>query len=48
MKCIVIEAQPPARRILRKFIADIKILDLRGVFSDATAALVYLTDKEVD
>ena len=48
MKCIVIEDQPPAQRILKKFIADIKILDLKGVFSDATEAMVYLSSHEVD
>ena len=48
MKCIVIEDQPPAQRILKKFIADTKILDLKGVFSDATEAMVYLGRHEVE
>ncbi|MEL6561840.1 MAG: LytTR family DNA-binding domain-containing protein [Bacteroidota bacterium] len=48
MKCIVIEDQPPAQRILKKFISDIQILDLKGVFSDATEAMVYLGSNEVD
>lgn len=48
MKCIIIEDQPPAQRILKKFIGDMKVLELAGVFSDATEALGYLTNHEVD
>ncbi len=48
MRCIVIEDQPPAQRILKKFIGDISILELKGVFSDATEALVFLTSNDVD
>ncbi|MGB5359134.1 MAG: DNA-binding response regulator, partial [Eudoraea sp.] len=35
MNCIIIEDQPPAQRILKKFIEDIGSLQLKGVFSDA-------------
>lgn len=46
--CIIIEDQPPAQRILQKYIRDIGNLDLKGTFSDALTALEYLKGQEVD
>lgn len=48
MKCIIIEDQPPAQRILKKFIADLGTLDLRATFSDALQAIEFLKTEEVD
>ena len=48
MTCIIIEDQPPAQRILRKFIQDMGTLKLRGVFSDALKALEFLNKEQVD
>ena len=48
MTCIIIEDQPPAQRILKKFIADIGILELKATFSDALKALEFLKTERVD
>lgn len=48
MKCIIIEDQPPAQRILKKYIEDYGSLQLMGVFGDAIKALDYLTQTEID
>ncbi len=48
MKCIIIEDQPPAQRILKKFIEDIGTLQLMAVFSDALQAMEFLKSEPVD
>ncbi|SNZ01937.1 LytR/AlgR family response regulator transcription factor [Flagellimonas pacifica] len=48
MRCIIIEDQPPAQRILKKFIEDVNTLELKGVFSDALLALEFLKSEEVE
>src|SRR5210317_1896582 len=48
MNCIIIEDQPPAQRILKKFIEDIGTLHLKGVFSDAIEAMEFLKSNSVD
>ena len=48
MTCIIIEDQPPAQRILKKFIEDISTLQLKATFSDALQALEYLKIEEVE
>lgn len=46
--CIIIEDQPPAQRILKKYIADIGNLELKGTFGDALVALEYLNSNPID
>jgi len=48
MKCIIIEDQPPAQRIVQKYIKDYGALTLLGTFSDALAGLEFLRKEEVD
>ncbi|MEL6720237.1 MAG: response regulator transcription factor [Bacteroidota bacterium] len=48
MNCIIIEDQPPAQRILKKYIADIGSLELKAVFSDALKAMELLKTEKVD
>ncbi len=48
MKCIIIEDQPPAQRILKKYIQDIGTLHLVATFSDAIQAMDYLKTASVD
>jgi DNA-binding LytR/AlgR family response regulator len=48
MNCLIIEDQPPAQRILKKFIEDVDTLHLKGVFSDAIQAMEYLKTEHVD
>ncbi len=46
--CIIIEDQPPAQRILKKYIGDIGSLELKATFSDALQALEYLQAEPID
>lgn len=48
MRCIIIEDQPPAQRILQKYIEDLGTLDLCGSFSDALSAMNFLKSNEID
>ncbi len=48
MKCIIIEDQPPAQRILKRYAEDTGSLQVEAVFSDALQAIDYLKRKEVD
>jgi len=48
MKCIIIEDQPPAQRILKKYIEDVESLELVEVFSDAVKAMDFLKSHPVD
>ncbi|WP_209405839.1 LytTR family DNA-binding domain-containing protein [Pseudozobellia sp. WGM2] len=48
MKCIIIEDQPPAQRILKKYIEDMGSLQLHGTFSDAIQAMEFLKTESVD
>jgi DNA-binding LytR/AlgR family response regulator len=48
MTCIVIEDQPPAQRILQKYIDDIGTLELKAMFTDALQALAFLQRETVD
>lgn len=38
----------PARRILQKYIGDLNVLELKGVFSNALDALEYLRNHQID
>ena len=48
MNCIIIEDQPPAQRILKKYIEDTGHLTLKGTFSDAIQAMEFLKSELVD
>jgi DNA-binding LytR/AlgR family response regulator len=48
MTCIIIEDQPPAQRILTKYIADTEDLALKATFPDALSALAFLETTAVD
>lgn len=48
MKCIIIEDQAPAQRILKRYIADIGSLELKKCFTDALSALEYLKNEPID
>ncbi|MDW7691801.1 response regulator transcription factor [Flammeovirgaceae bacterium SG7u.111] len=47
-QCIIVEDQPPAQRILKKFISDIGSLELVGTFPDALQALEFLKTESVE
>ena len=46
--CIIVEDQPPAQRILKTFIEDVKSLELIGTFGEPTAVLDFLKNHKVD
>ena len=46
--CIIIEDQPPAQRILQKYIADIGSLELKQTFNNALDAIPYLQQHSID
>lgn len=48
MNCLIIEDQPPAQRILRKYIEDQGSLQLLEVFGDPLKAMAYLQENSVD
>ncbi len=48
MNCIIIEDQPPAQRILKKYIEDQGTLQLLEVFGDPLKAMAYLQENSVD
>ncbi|PZX49147.1 LytR/AlgR family response regulator transcription factor [Algoriphagus chordae] len=48
MRCIIVEDQQPAQRILKKYIADIGSLTLVGTFGDAMQAMDFLQNESVD
>ena len=48
MNCIIIEDQPPAQRVLKKYIEDMVSLTLKATFSDAIQAMEFLKSEAVD
>lgn len=48
MNCIIIEDQPPAQRILKKYIQDIGTLTLKATFSNAIEAMEFLKTEEIE
>lgn len=48
MTCIIVEDQPPARRMLRQFITDVDDLRLVGEFGDALQAMDWLNAHQTD
>lgn len=48
MKCLIIEDQAPAQRVLKKYISDFGNLSLSGTFNNPLDALEYLKNESVD
>lgn len=48
IRCIIIEDQEPAQRILKKYLSDTSDIELAGVFRDALSALDFLKLNPVD
>ena len=48
MNCIIVEDQPPAQRILKKYIEDLGSLELKGTFSDPILAMSFLNTNDID
>ncbi|MCB0549857.1 MAG: response regulator transcription factor [Phaeodactylibacter sp.] len=47
-RCIIIEDQLPAQRILQRYVAEITGLELSGSFTDPLAALEFMSEHPVD
>ncbi|WP_036196346.1 LytR/AlgR family response regulator transcription factor [Maribacter antarcticus] len=48
IRCIIIEDQPPAQRVLKKYISDIGNMELGGAFADALQAMEFLKTSDID
>ncbi|HYO22893.1 MAG TPA: response regulator, partial [Flavisolibacter sp.] len=48
VKCIVIEDEPLATKVLLDYISQVPFLQLQGTFKDAILATEYLHDHAVD
>lgn len=48
MTCIIVEDQPPAQKLLQKYITDLGTLKLLGTFSDALEAMQFLHENQVE
>ncbi|MFH6994646.1 LytR/AlgR family response regulator transcription factor [Flavobacterium sp. FlaQc-48] len=47
-KCIIVDDEPPATRILENYISKVSFLEKVGVFNDALKALEFLNTQSVD
>ncbi len=48
IRCIIIEDQPPAQRVLQKFIGDLENMELKATFADALKAMDFLKTHAID
>lgn len=48
IKCLIIDDEPPARDILKKYIAGVEMLELSGECSNAVETLSFLQSHEVE
>lgn len=47
-KCLIVDDEPPAREVLRRYIAQIPMLDLAGEYGNALQAVMALKQAHVD
>ncbi|MRI02183.1 response regulator [Kriegella sp. EG-1] len=48
INCIIVEDQPPAQRVLQKYISEIDNLHLKATYADAIQCMAYLKTEPVD
>ena len=48
IKCIIVEDEPLAAKVLSDYVSQVPFLDLQGTFKDAILATEYLRDNNVD
>src|SRR5687767_11478023 len=48
IKCIIVEDEPLAAKVLSDYIREVSFLELRGTFKDAIAATEFLRDNAID
>ncbi|MCW3114477.1 MAG: DNA-binding response regulator [Segetibacter sp.] len=48
MKCLLVDDEPPAREIIRRYIETMPMLELAGEYGNAIQALSFLQQNDVD
>ncbi|WP_411029700.1 LytR/AlgR family response regulator transcription factor [Spongiimicrobium sp. 3-5] len=48
IRCIIIEDQPPAQRVLQKYISDFGMIELKGTYADALQAMDFIKTEPID
>jgi two-component system, LytTR family, response regulator len=48
IRCIIVEDEPLAAKVLTDYISEVPFLELKGIFKDAILATEFLRDNEVD
>jgi len=48
IKCIIVEDEPLAAKVLSDYIREVSFLELKGIFKDAIAATEFLRDNTID
>src|SRR5205809_3129642 len=48
IKCLVIDDEPPARDILKKYVSEVELLELAGECSNAVETLSFLQNNAVE
>ena len=48
IKCLVVDDEPPAREILKQYVAEVDALELAGTCANAVEAISFLKDHPVD
>ncbi len=48
MKCIIIEDQLPAQRVIIKYLEEVTSFQLKGTFNNAITAMEFLSNQSVD
>jgi DNA-binding LytR/AlgR family response regulator len=48
IRCIIIEDQPPAQRVLQKYVGEMNNMVLKATFADALKAMDYLRTEPID
>ncbi|OXA87283.1 LytR/AlgR family response regulator transcription factor [Flavobacterium hercynium] len=47
-KCIIVDDEPPATRILKSYVEKVSFLEETGIFNDSLKALEFLNSNKVD
>ena len=48
LKCIIVDDEPPATRILKNYVEKVSFLEEVGIFNDSLKALEFLNSNKVD
>ncbi|MEO9894489.1 response regulator [Aurantibacter sp.] len=48
INCIIVEDQPPAQRVLQKYIGEMDNLNLKATYADALQCIAFLKTEHVD